>query len=502
MGLAIALAAGCDAKPAGPVERIVDDASADAGVPRDLILAIAEVEGGLHLPLRSKVDPDDAVPVAGVLEIRHGQFDSLARGAALMGMDQDELRGDLSKGTLAGARVLADLGRDTGAKSDDLGSWASAVEAMSGHRTAEQRAEYRARVYDVLRRGGELRARGSERIVLDPHDELRVDLSLAPPQPEAQGTPEYAGAIWFDTSCSNKCDTSRNTQIDMIAIHDTEGGWDASVATLQNDGGKSVHYIVDHDGSRVGQFLPESYTAWHVGNYFYNSRMVGIEHVGYAGEDDYLASMYETSASLVDDIAARHDVALDRGHIVAHQEVPDGVNISQQSPPCSDSPGACIASGNYGGAGHHTDPGVNWEWCQYMEMVGGSCKCNDTFDLWNCVHDGSMMNRCHDGVVEIVHCADPCVVEPIGTDDHCTPVGEGTGGAGGGTTVSNGVGGSDGGGSGVGGEGVGGGSSGDDSSDEGCSCRSAGTGGDAPLTWLALPALAGIFEARRRSAKR
>jgi MYXO-CTERM domain-containing protein len=224
--------------------------------------------------------------------------------------------------------------------------------------------------------------------------------------------------------------------------------------------------------------------------------MVGIEHVGFASEDDYLASMYETSADLVDDIAARNGVPLDRGHIVAHQEVPDGVNIADDSPPCPDSPGSCIASGNYGGAGHHSDPGVNWEWCQYMEMVGGTCKCNDTFDLWNCVHDGTMMNRCKDGVVEIVHCADTCVVEPIGTDDHCTPVGEGTGGAGGG--AANGSGGSAANGSGGSGgsDGVGGGGA-DGATDDGCSCRAASAPGSS-LAWLAVPALAGLLGSRRR----
>ena len=33
---------------------------------------------------------------------------------------------------------------------------------------------------------------------------------------------------------------------------------------------------------------------------------------------------------------------------------------------------ACETSPNYGGADNHTDPGYHWQWCQYMERLGGS----------------------------------------------------------------------------------------------------------------------------------
>ncbi|MFO0612461.1 MAG: peptidoglycan recognition family protein [Polyangiaceae bacterium] len=420
------------AEPTGATGRMIVAAADRHGVPRDLMLAIAAVEGGLALPAARAVDPDDDIHIAGVLELRHGAFDSLAKGAALTGLAELELERDLALGTDAGARVLDALAREDGIARDDLDAWSGVVERLSGHRDPAQRADYRARVFDQLARGATLRARGGETIVLPPHDEISASLRFAPPVPKVQGM-DYAPAQTFPTDCTDKCSTTRTGPIKWIAIHDTEGGWDASVATLQNDPGKSVHYQVDHDGSRVGQFIPESYDGWHVGNSYYNNRMVGIEHVGKAAEDDYRVEMYAASALLIKDIAKRHDIPLDRAHMIAHQEVPDGGVIPQDSPPCTDSPGQCVKSPNYGGANNHRDPGVNWEWCQFMELVGDgapgtSCKCNDTFGLWNCVHDLSMMNRCVDGVVEIQHCATPCVVEPIGTDDHCEPV-MGAGGA-------------------------------------------------------------------------
>jgi N-acetyl-anhydromuramyl-L-alanine amidase AmpD len=257
--------------------------------------------------------------------------------------------------------------------------------------------------------------------------------------------------IWLETPQANKWTPGREAPVSMIAIHDTEGGWDASVATLQNDPGKSCHYIVDKDGSRVGQFIHEWDTGWHVGNWHYNSRMVGIEHVGYAGKDEYQTAMYKRSGELAKDIATRHGLPIDRSTFIAHAEVPNGKEIASDSPPCTDSPGTCIKNTSYGGANHHTDPGIYWEWCQYMELAGGSCKCNDAYSLWNCVHDLSMMVRCPAGVVEIVHCADTCVVEPIGVNDHCTPVMSGGEGGAGGAGGAGGTGGKDPGGAGVGG---------------------------------------------------
>ncbi len=501
---------GCAApgdKKLGPTGEMVTQAAERHGVPSDLMLAIAEVEGGLRLRTIRKIDPDDAVPVAGVLELRHGAYDSLARGAELMGITEETLQADLSSGTEAGALVLADLAKEAAVSGDKLEAWASVIEKLSGFRDPSQRVEYRAQVFRLLRSGGTLQARNGETIELEPHEEVPADLTFTPPELEPLGTPEFAGAIWFQTSCVNKCGTTRTGKIGMIAIHDTEGGWNASVATLQNDSGKSVHYIVDHDGSRVGQFIPESYDGWHVGNSYYNNRMVGIEHVGVATDDDYPTPMYEKSAALVKDIAARNSIPLDRAHLIAHQEVPDGSGAyPQSSAPCTLSPGACISSGHFGGANHHDDPGVNWEWCQYMELVGGDapgsgCKCNDTFPLWNCVHDLSMMNRCVNGVVEIQHCAQPCVVEPLGTEDHCVPVmpsTSSTGGAGGGGVVTSssaqastsGAGGSNAG-------GAGGGSSGEAKGS--CSCRVADSSDDASLVGLLGAGLAMTVVARRRT---
>jgi N-acetyl-anhydromuramyl-L-alanine amidase AmpD len=414
----------------GPVGRLVVASADRSRVPADLMAAVAHVEGGFALALVREVHDDEAVPVAGVLELRRGRFDSLARGAALMGTSERAIIRDLALGTEAGARVLAELAASRGVDRADLSTWAPAIEELSGHLLERDRVDYRARVFRFLRAGGEARTASGETIVIAAHDEIPVALTIPPPALSPEGAPEYAGATWFDTPQASKWTPGRGgNPVTMIAVHDTEGGWDASVATLQNDTGKSVHYIIDADGSRVGQFVSEADTAWHVGNWYYNQHMVGIEHVGYASAE-YQTAIYETSAKLVRDIAARHGLgpkgdgsSLDRSVMVGHQEVPDGNVIPEDSPPCPDSPGSCVKSDSYGGASNHRDPGVHWEWCQYMEIIGGGahCKCNDAYGHFNCVHDLSEKVRCSDGTnVEIVHCAsNSCIVQPLGVDDVC-----------------------------------------------------------------------------------
>ena len=404
----------------GSLARSLELAADEAGVSRDLVMAIAIEEDGLALPALRIVRDDDHVPVAGALELRHGRLDTLALGAALLGTTEEALRTDTDLATRAGARVLATLGAQHGAGSS-YESWRTTLEVMSGMDDDNARA-YASRVLAILHRGGSFPARAGETIQLAAHAEIAaIEPTVARLEP-ATAT-DFAGAVWFTTSCTNKCDVGRplgNAAVDKIVIHDTEGGWDGSVATLQNDAGKSVHYIVDRDGSRVGQFRHETDTTWHAGNYYYNETSVGIEHVGVAADPaGYAAGLYDTSRALVADIRTRWNVPLDRQHIIGHYQVPDGTSISESSAPCSDTLDHCETSANFGGASNHRDPGYNWQWCQYMEKLGGSCTCNDAWQLWNCATDKTEAVRCHDGNVEIEQCTDGCDVMAIGTDDVC-----------------------------------------------------------------------------------
>lgn len=407
--------------PPGPLARQVDRLARANGVPADLVLAIAAVEDGLTLPRHRKVVPDDLVPVGGILELRHGRLNTLALGASLMGTSEKTLRANTDLGTEAGVRVLAKLGPKGDRR---LADWSAAVARLSGLASGAPEQRYVAQVYSILRFGGSFPARDGEVVHIGAHPSVPPGLLFAPPAEHTLGTPDFSGAIWFQTSCTNKCTTYRpdgNASVNTIVIHDTEGGWNASVATLQFDAGKSVHYIVDSDGSRVGQFVPETYTAWHAGNWCYNKHSIGIEHVGYAANSSgYSIGLYKESVKLVKSIVSRWpNIPIDRDHIVGHYQIPDGNLINECSPPCGLGLSACETSADYGGASNHRDPGDYWQWCEYMEMLGSSCHCNDAWPLWNCTTDKTEAWRCKSGTLQKQVCSGGCTVEPNGQNDVC-----------------------------------------------------------------------------------
>lgn len=404
---------------AGPLANAFARSAARTDVPRDLLVAIAKVEDGLWMPARrEELDVDNDVPVAGPLQLRRGKLDTLARAAQLSGMTEIELRTDADLALEAGAMVLGELGKKTGATKGDLASWSKAIEEMGGFGDDAHREKYVHEVYATLARGGTFEGRDGETIVLGAHRELppslTIDVSF---KVKTLAGAQYPGAEWFPTSCSNKCNTSRGgAPVEYLLVHDTEGGWNASVATLQNDPGKSVQYIVDVDG-RVGQFVSEETLAWHCGNSFYNARSIGIEHVGYSTKP-YPEAEYAASAKLALHLTTKYKIPRDRAHIIGHDQVPNGNKIASSSAPCGSSPKQCQSNTSYGGASHHTDPGI-FEWAVYMQRFGGTAKCNDVTPIWNCSNDKTHAFRCAGGLVEVNACTGGCTVMPNGVDDVC-----------------------------------------------------------------------------------
>jgi N-acetyl-anhydromuramyl-L-alanine amidase AmpD len=367
--LGIAACSGAE-PPQGPVARALADAADAADLPVDLVAAIAVEEGGLALPAHRALHADDPVVVAGRLELRRGRIDTLAMAAALTGETEQALASDTELATRAGAQVVAALGATA---SPD--TWPAALAALSGLSDDDARA-YAARVLATLHDGGAFAARGGEVVAIAPHAEVEVPAVPARRTAAPDTATDFPGATWYPTDCTNKCDTDRplgNAAVDTIVIHDTEGDWDASVATLQYQSGVSVHYLVDADGSRVAQFLPETDTAWHAGNYFYNETSIGIEHVGYAADTaGYAPALYATSEALVVDIASRWAVPLDRAHVVGHYQVPDGDTIAEDAAPCADALASCEADPDYGGASNHRDPGLYWDWDGYLAAIAAA----------------------------------------------------------------------------------------------------------------------------------
>lgn len=110
----------------------------------------------------------------------------------------------------------------------------------------------------------------------------------------------------------------------------------------------SVHYIIERDGT-VHCYVPEDRVAWHAGKGSWNDDpaytdsmnqyAIGIELVGMGSQSDmsvYLTKeeyealdislpgftddQYESLKDLVSDICRRYNIAMDRQHIIGHEE--------------------------------------------------------------------------------------------------------------------------------------------------------------------------------------
>jgi N-acetyl-anhydromuramyl-L-alanine amidase AmpD len=166
--------------------------------------------------------------------------------------------------------------------------------------------------------------------------------------------------IRFVSAAESAFQVGRPGHVDFIVIHDIEGSGGSAVRTFQVPGKEaSAHYVVDAFGQIV-QMVREADIANHAGQGAYNAYGIGIEHAGFAAQDDYTQDEYEASAALVAQIAARHKVQIDRQHIIGHSQVPV---TDADVDACAPEKTTC------GGDDHHSDPGKHWDWERYMSLV-------------------------------------------------------------------------------------------------------------------------------------
>ncbi|MCB9761586.1 MAG: N-acetylmuramoyl-L-alanine amidase [Alphaproteobacteria bacterium] len=225
---------------------------------------------------------------------------------------------------------------------DDLEAWDHALVAFSGRQEPNLQEMFVSHIYELTERGFM-----NDGAMLDPVSVApRLDWILegAPP-PLPVG--DYAGnAQFISADPSNYSDYSRGpSDIDIIVIHMVQGSYSGCISWFQNSAANvSAHYVVRQNDGEVTQMVLEEDVGWHAGNWDYNLRSVGIEHEGYV-EDSGLATeytMYQGSAALAADIAARNNIPIDRSHIIGHVEVPNAT---------------------------HTDPGPYWDWTLYMALI-------------------------------------------------------------------------------------------------------------------------------------
>jgi N-acetyl-anhydromuramyl-L-alanine amidase AmpD len=176
----------------------------------------------------------------------------------------------------------------------------------------------------------------------------------------SEGTPDTTLTRMFLKPASTAFERGRPGAIRYVVIHDIEGSASSAVNTFRTHGAQtSAHYIVDSAGSIV-QMVHEGDLANHAGHAAFNGYAVGIEHAGHAKHNEYTDAEYRASARLAAEIAARHGIPLDQGHVIGHSQVPRTDEVLM---PCSRTSTLC------GGRSQHDDPGPFWDWTKYMALV-------------------------------------------------------------------------------------------------------------------------------------
>jgi hypothetical protein len=311
-------------------------ASAKYDVPREVLVGVGFAETHLdgHNGTPSQANGYGVMHLAG-----NNVNKTMSEASKLTGLPVAELSKNNASNILGAAAVLdsyADQAKLT--DRDDLGKWYGVIAKYSHSADAPTARLYTDEVYRVIARG--VRTAG---VSTDPKTVTPDRGAYAKAAPLGTAAVDYPGAIWNPASTSNYR-VGRTAAITTIVIHVTQGSYAGTISWFKNPSAQvSAHYVVRSSDGEVTQMVAEKDTAWHVRTE--NPYTIGIEHEGYVDQPSWFTdAMYRSSAALTRNIADRRGIPKDRAHIKGHSEMPNN---------------------------DHTDPGPNWNWDYYMQLVNG-----------------------------------------------------------------------------------------------------------------------------------
>ncbi|GHO86584.1 N-acetylmuramoyl-L-alanine amidase [Dictyobacter formicarum] len=380
---------------AGNLNQVFAQAAAEFAVPVPLLKALCYMEG--RLSNHGGTPSIDGGYGCMHLMTTH-RNSSLMLAARDLRADPAVLKTDLATNIRGGAAALRDYWRQLSsgrAPAKALDAWYKVLSMYSGASSAAVGQMYADAVYKIINQGFVARAEKGEIVTLaaqhvvprisampisatkhykpigamsrSSHSQImQPDSAALPKGCSRDGNTDYPGAIdcildanKFDCNsvddnapCTyESSDRPADYPVDFVGIHDIEGSAMDAINYFHNvKAAVSTHYVVDTDGT-VYQIMHDTDIAYHMGNYWYNQRAIGIEHAGYAatGYQWYNAAMYLASAKLVAYLLKKYHLPFDRAHIIGHGDVP--------------APSVALMP-------NHVDPGPYWLWGYYFSLIG------------------------------------------------------------------------------------------------------------------------------------
>jgi hypothetical protein len=320
-------------------------------------------------PTRSRLSPGTVtLPQDRVLPPSLRTADQAAQ---LTRLPDDRLRTDPAANIAGGAALLAYYQQALGQPlSADPSAWFGAVARYSGADDTATAVNFATDVYQTIHDGASRTTDSGQHLTLpaqpnvkpDPRQAAKLGLRTA----DARNTecPQLVACEWVpapyarygpdanDYGNHDVTNRPHDSSVDYIVIHDTEGTWDTTLKLVSDPRYLGWHYTVRSFDGHIAEHMSTKDVGWHSGNWYVNSKSIGVEHEGFLADPDawYTEAMYRTSARLVRYLAHKYRIPLDRQHILGHDNVP-GTEPSTV-------------------ATMHTDPGPYWDWAHYFELMG------------------------------------------------------------------------------------------------------------------------------------
>ncbi|MGH8073487.1 MAG: N-acetylmuramoyl-L-alanine amidase [Lysobacter sp.] len=181
---------------------------------------------------------------------------------------------------------------------------------------------------------------------------------------------DYGPALWVASPYYHA-----RSSYSSVTIHTAQGSYGGTISWFQNNPySVSAHYVIRSSDGQVTQMVRNSQAAHHVG--VHNNTTLGIEHEGYVSNSSwYTTAMYNSSAALVRNFCGKYSA-------ITCANAYDGPAHS----------GVVVLSTAIDIKGHqhyssqtHTDPGINWNWGRYYDLLnpgggGGGTTILDSFE--------------------------------------------------------------------------------------------------------------------------
>jgi len=305
------------------------------------------------------------LPDAGENDLSAPALRTIEAAASLTGVDTATLRSDPAQNIRGGAALLASYQRDLGVSSDNPADWYGAVARYSGATDTGSASTFAAEVFKTINSGAAEVTDDGQRVRLPatnvaPATDQLGDLGLRVTDAGEAECPADLGCEWIpapyaefgagDYGNHDKANRPESQKIDHIVIHDTEGSYATTLRLVQDPTYVSWQYTLRSADGHVAQHVKTKDVAWQAGNWYINSKSIGLEHEGFAADGAwYTEALYRSSAKLVRYLAGKYGIPLDRQHILGHDNVPGTVPSTV--------------------AGMHWDPGPYWDWAHYFDLL-------------------------------------------------------------------------------------------------------------------------------------